>query len=98
MSANIHVWVLSGDRQENAVSTARSTGLIQKDTPILLIPELLEKKECREVLLEIVAGFKAEKKIKKSDNDLVLGKTNVLCSHAGLFNFKIKSSGRLEVS
>ena len=71
MSADIHVWILSGDRQENAVSTARRTGLIQERTPILLVPEL-EEEECREVLLETVKAFKAEK-IKRTNNDMVLG-------------------------
>ncbi len=39
LSAGLRVWLLSGDRQENAVSVARASGLVGPGEPVLLLPE-----------------------------------------------------------
>jgi P-type E1-E2 ATPase len=54
LDAKINVWILSGDRQENAVCTAKSTGLIGESTPFVQLPATCNLEEAREVCAEYV--------------------------------------------
>ena len=56
LSAGLRVWLLTGDRQENAVSVARASGLVSPGQPVLLLPES-PLEESRAVLGEHVQGL-----------------------------------------
>ena len=70
LEADIFVWMLSGDRQENAVSIAKSSGLIEETTPILLLPDC-DLDESRRICLEHVDRF-GEMRLDRKRNDLAL--------------------------
>ncbi|XP_059086282.1 uncharacterized protein LOC131882984 isoform X2 [Tigriopus californicus] len=59
LKANINIWILSGDRQENAVSTAKRAGLIHDHIPLILIPDC-DLDEARDIACDHVAKFREE--------------------------------------
>ena len=71
MSANIRVWVLTGDKQETAIEIAKSCQLIQKgmEVVILTIKGIQKSKfdEWRNTLKEMISEFKLKHKIRDED-------------------------------
>lgn len=71
MSANIRIWVLTGDKQETAIEIAKSCQLIQKDmeVAILTIKGIQKSKfdEWRLKLKETIANYKSKLKIKEEN-------------------------------
>lgn len=64
LKANINIWILSGDRQENAVSTAKRAGLIHDHVPLILIPDC-DLDEAREIASDHVAKFREQNLVTK---------------------------------
>ncbi len=58
--SGLRVWLLSGDRQENAVSVARASGLLAPEEPLLLLPEASQD-ESKAIAKEHVQSFMTEK-------------------------------------
>lgn len=81
LSSNINVWMLSGDRQENAVSIAKSSRLLRDETPMILLPDC-PLDESREIILEHLDKISGQK-LDGMTNELALvvsGRTIGQCS------------------
>ena len=73
LEANIHVWVLTGDKQETAINIGHSCKLLKDDMPMIIInAETLD--ETRAEITEQLNNFKSINMVGK-DNEVRCCKT-----------------------